>query len=210
MPLPPSPAVVTDVIEEQTARISEGVNRLWTASHIMDYVYQTRVELSSVTGVQISILLIEAIALHRATVPWRFVLEIPSLFGFPSFPIFVPDLFVFLTHYYWAPSFLWITLNFWLPLATGWFFNLSLRLKKKDGLEAWRPKYRIDPLMFSIAKALLSWMVYSQGNRLFGAFAEDTVRTVENAMPYGYAGVMVAAYVGIATSVWDGLQGKKG
>ena len=42
MPLPPSPAVVTDAIEEQTARISESVNKLWNASHIMDMLYDAR------------------------------------------------------------------------------------------------------------------------------------------------------------------------
>lgn len=210
MPLPPSPAVVTDVIEEQTARISEGMNKLWNSSHIMDVLYQARVELSSVTGVHFTILLLESFALHYATVPWNFAGEVPSLFGFPSFPIFLPDLFVLLTHHYWAPSLLWATMSFWLPLATGWLFNLSLKLKKRDGYEAWQPKYRIDPLTFSIAKALLSWMVYYKGNRLYGTFSDETVQTLELAMPYGYSGAMAAAYIGIATSVWDGIQGKKG
>ncbi|KAI5199789.1 hypothetical protein E4T39_06055 [Aureobasidium subglaciale] len=209
MALPPSPAVVTDVIEEQTARISEGMNQLWSATHIMDGLYEARLDLSSVTGVHFTILVLEAIALHRATVPWNFAFDVPSLFGFPSFAVFLPDLFVFLTHHYWAPSLLWATMNFWAPLATGWLFNLSLKLKKKDGFEDYRPVYRIDPLTFSIAKALMTWMVYAQGNRLYGAFADETVKTVESAMPYGYSGSMVASYVGIATSIWDGIQNKK-
>ncbi|THW58965.1 hypothetical protein D6D20_06854 [Aureobasidium pullulans] len=209
MPLPPSPAVVTDTIEEQTARISEGVNKLWNASHIMDMLYDARVGLSSVTGVHTTIFLLELAALHYATVPRNFAFDVPSLFGFPGFAVFLPDLFVLLTHHYWAPSLLWATMNFWAPLAMGWLFNLSLKLKKKDGYEDYRPKYRIDPLMFSIAKALMSWMVYSQGNRLYGTFADETVKTVETAMPYGYSGSMVAAYIGIATSIWDGIQNKK-
>jgi hypothetical protein len=210
MALPPSPAVVTDVIEEQTARISEGINKLWSATHIMDVLYNARVELSSVTGIHFTILLLESMALHYVTVPWNFAFDIPSLFGLPSFAVFLPDLFAIFTHHYWAPSLLWATMNLWVPLATGWLFNLSLKLKKKDGLQDWRPKYRIDPLMFSIAKAVMSWIVYSQGNRLYGTFADETVKTVETAMPYGYSGAMVAAYIGIATSIWDGIQNKKG
>lgn len=209
MALPPSPAVVTDAIEEQTARISEGMNKLWTSSHIMDVLYEARLDLSSVTGVHFTMLLLESAALHYATVPWKFAFDVPSLFGFPSFAVFLPDVFVFLTHHYWAPSLLWATMNFWIPLATGWLFNLSLKLKKKDGFEDYRPVYRIDPLMFSIAKALMSWMVYAQGNRLYGSFAEQTVKTVESAMPYGYSGAMIAAYIGIVTSIWDGIQNKK-
>ncbi|KAI4752736.1 hypothetical protein E4T44_14828, partial [Aureobasidium sp. EXF-8845] len=193
MALPPSPAVVTDVIEEQTARISEGMNKLWTATGIMDMLHEVRLDLSSVTGIHFTILLLESAALHYQTVPWKFAFDFPSLFGFPSFAVFLPDIFVFLTHHYWAPSLLWATMNFWIPLATGWLFNLSLKLKKKDGFEDYRPVYRIDPLMFSIAKALMSWMVYAQGNRLYGTFAEQTVQTVENAMPYGYSGAMIAA-----------------
>ncbi|CAD0110236.1 unnamed protein product [Aureobasidium uvarum] len=209
MALPPSPAVVTDAIEEQTARISEGMNKLWTSSHIMDVLEEARLDLSSITGIHFTILLLESAALHYATVPWKFAFDFPSLFGFPSFAVFLPDIFVFLTHHYWAPSLLWATMNFWAPLATGWLFNLSLKLKKKDGFEDYRPVYRIDPLMFSIAKGLMSWMVYAQGNRLYGTFTEQTVTTVENAMPYGYSGSMVAAYIGIATSIWDGIQNKK-
>lgn len=209
MALPPSPAVVTDVIEEQTARISEGMNKLWTATGIMDMLHEARLDLSSVTGIHFTILLLESAALHYQTVPWKFAFDFPSLFGFPSFAVFLPDIFVFLTHHYWAPSLLWATMNFWTPLATGWLFNLSLKLKKKDGFEDYRPVYRIDPLMFSIAKALMSWMVYAQGNRLYGMFAEQTVQTVENAMPYGYSGAMIAAYIGIVTSIWDGIQNKK-
>ncbi|KAI4728851.1 hypothetical protein E4T49_03287 [Aureobasidium sp. EXF-10728] len=209
MALPPSPAVVTDAIEEQTARISEGMNKLWTSSHIMDVLEEARLDLSSVTGIHFTILLLESAALHYATVPWKFAFDFPSLFGFPGFAVFLPDIFVFLTHHYWAPSLLWAFMNFWAPLATGWLFNLSLKLKKKDGFEDYRPVYRIDPLMFSIAKGLMSWMVYAQGNRLYGTFTEQTVKTVENAMPYGYSGSMVAAYIGIATSIWDGIQNKK-
>jgi hypothetical protein len=46
--------------------------------------------------------------------------------------------------------------------------------------------------MFSIAKAVMSWMVYSRCNRLHGAFSNEIFKTVETAMPYGYSGVMVA------------------
>ena len=126
MPLPPSPAVVTDVIEEQTARISAGLGDLWHASHITDVLLQIRLELSSILGVQFSILAFEFLWLHRAVIPWNFAFDVPSLFGFPSFPVFLPDLFVLLTHYYWSTTLLWAVMNFWLPLASGWFWNLSL------------------------------------------------------------------------------------
>ncbi|GAB7354619.1 hypothetical protein MBLNU459_g5056t2 [Dothideomycetes sp. NU459] len=210
VPFPPSPADVADVIEEQTQRLEESLGDFWKSTNIMDLLHLIRAELSSVHGIHMSILVLEGYFLQTAILPWRYAFDIPAVaaLGTNSIPVFLPDLFVLLTSYWWSTSLLWATMNLWLPLIAGWFCNLTLKIKAKDGVATWNAKYQVDPLTFSITKALLAWLVFQQGVR-FGVFADETVDRTVLAMPVGYNGVMIAAYIGIVTSIWDGLQGRK-
>lgn len=209
--LPPSPAVIADVVEEQTARLEAGLGNFWKSTKIADVLLLVRGELSSLYGIHMAILMLEGFFLQRDILPWKYAFDIPafSLVGKSSIPVFFPDLFVLLTSYWWSTSILWATMNLWLPLIAGWFCNLTLKSKEKDGVASWQPRYQIDPLTFSVTKAVLTWLVFQQGMRL-GVFANETVDRVVLAMPVGYSGVMISAYIGIVTSIWDGLHGWKG
>lgn len=159
--------------------------------------------------VQASILALEWYFLQYELLPWDYVADTPAIPLLGSVSIFIPNIFVVFTKYWLSTTALWAAINFWLPFIAGWFFNFTLKVKTKDDTAVWSATYQIDPLTFSIAKAVLTWLVYQKGLRL-GAFADETVDRVVLAMPVGYSGLMVSAYVGIVTSIWDGLQGKKG
>lgn len=206
-PLPPSPAIVTDLIEAQTARFNAEVGEIWASTRFVEFLQQIRLEMSSMAGVHMMILLLESSTLHWSTVPWVYAFDIGSPF---HTSVYVPDLFVLFTGYYLSLLSLWLSITFIIPLAVSWFCNLSLKLKSRNGVDYWRPRYRVDPLTFNITKALLTWLVFEQGHRFLGLFAPETVARLDAVMPAGSTGMMISAGIGMILSIWDGLQGKKG
>lgn len=204
--LPASPAVVTDAIERETARLSAGAHDLWDSTHVFDFFEALRAELSSLVGLETSIMIFEAFFLQRRIMPWNYAFDVPAsqLLGTNSHAVRLPDLFILLTGFYWSTSTVWAVTRLWIPLVFGWFWNLSLKPKvTKSGVTVYKPRYRVDPLIFHIMKALMTWLVFSQGKRLWGAFADETVDVVEAAMPSGYNGMMISAFIGILASLYD-------
>ncbi|KAL1305443.1 hypothetical protein AAFC00_002324 [Neodothiora populina] len=207
-PLPPSPAIVTDLIEAQTARFNEEVGDLWQSTRIVEYVNQLRVELSSMVGVHMAILVLEFYYLQSHVTVWRFLFDINTPFFTKA--VYYPDVFVYLTGYWLSMLATWQALSFWIPLGVSWICNLSLKLKNRNGVEYWRPRYRVDPVTFSVVKGVLAWLIYIQGARFGGLFSDETVTRVQSAMPAGFEGVAIASGVGVVMALWDGVQGKKG
>lgn len=207
-PLPPSPAIVTDLIEAQTAKYYAEVNDIMASTRIIEFFQQVRVELSSMVGIHLVILAFEFYFLQSNVVIWNYLITLNTPLG--PWSIHYPDAFVYLTGHWWKMLLTWQTMSFWIPLVVSWFFNLSLKLKARNGLEYWRPRYKVDPLTFSIAKAVTAWLVFNNGYQFFGFVSQQTIDRVLISQPLGSQGILVASYVGIATALWDGIQGKKG
>lgn len=155
-----------------------------------------REALSTVIGIQALFTIFEAYGLTRAVLPWRYAFTVPGLKVVNPLRVTIPDLFVLLTSDYWGPTSLWATTSLLIPLAVGWFFNLTLHSSK-------RRSYAVDPLVYNIAKAITSWLVYSQGLRFWGLVSNATALRVEVAVPGGWFGIVIGSLVGVVASLYE-------
>ncbi|KAL1650070.1 hypothetical protein SLS58_001448 [Diplodia intermedia] len=205
VPLPPSPAVVTDAIERQTAIVRTKVGDAWTNSGFTDWAEYIREVLSSVVGVEAAVVLVEAFYLQKQVLPWFYFFDIPAIgvLGTNSYPVHFPEFFALLTSSFWAPSLLWAQTSLFIPLVFAYFFNITIK-NKANGFET-KPTYQVDPLTFNLAKALVSYMVYAQGVRFSGLVGDETVFTVANALPGGHQGVLIGAGIGTIVSIYEAV-----
>ena len=157
-----------------------------------------------------TVLLLESYYLQRQIMPWQYAFDIPAshLLGTRSYAVSIPNLFILLTDYYWSTAILWATISIWLPLVASWLWNLTFRPSTRHGVTVDRPRSRCDPLTFNVVKALLSWLVFSQGKRFWGLVADETVDRVLTAMPGGYTGLLIGASIGILASLYEAAQRK--
>ena len=207
VPLPPSPAVVTAAIDRQTTVIKAKVGSWWSQSGITEVMETTRETLSSVVGVESAVIFIEAWGLQRDTLPWRYAFDVPATRLTSAYPVFIPDFFLLVTHYFWSASTLWAATSLFVPLMFAYFFNFTL--KSKPGARTSKASaYQVDPLSFNVAKALISYLVYAQGVRFGGLVADRTVQRVNAAVPGGYKGVLIGAGIGALSSVYEAVLKK--
>ncbi|KAK5116607.1 hypothetical protein LTR85_009232 [Meristemomyces frigidus] len=207
--LPPSPADVANLAEYETTQIYAGLNDLYTVSGIPERIDSVRDICSSVTGVQMAFLLLEAIALQREVLPWQYAFEIAGIraYGMPTIAVYYPDLFKLLTSEFWLPTLLWASTSILIPSLFAYFFNLTIREVKRNGALVSVARYTVDPLTFNIVKAIVTWMVYGKGVG-FGYIDPLTAITASNAMFGGYNGVLIGCYICIIASVYEAAQRK--
>ncbi|KAK4541630.1 hypothetical protein LTR36_007774 [Oleoguttula mirabilis] len=205
--LPPSPADVANLAEYETNQVYAGLNDMYSVSGIPESIDNVRDICSSVTGVQMAFLLLEAIALSREVIPWVYAFEIAGIrgYGMPTIAVYYPDLFKLLTSDFWLPTLLWSATSLLIPSLFAYFFNLTIREVKRHGALVSVARYTVDPLTFNIVKALLTWMVYGKGIG-FGIIDPFTAITASNAMFGGYNGVLIGCYVCIVASVYEAAQ----
>ncbi|PNS21004.1 hypothetical protein CAC42_3341 [Sphaceloma murrayae] len=208
--IPPSPAVITDAIEAQARKFSTSLDKALVRANARDYLNDTREVLSSVVGIETLILLIEGFSLQRQLIPFRYGFSIPAIdaLGTNAYPVHLPDFFIILTDVFWSTTTLWTLMSFWLPLALSWLFNLTMRPVVKGGVTSIKPRWRCDPLTFNVSKALISWLVFTQGARFFGLYSDETVLTVLRSMPAGQTGITISAAIGALASLYDAAQRK--
>lgn len=209
VPLPPSPAVVTDAIDRQTAIIRRRVSSAWQKSGVDDSVDWIRDFASSIEGINLCTLLIEALFLRRETMPWRYAFTLPATPVTNAYPVKCPDFFVLVAESFWAPTLLWLTTSLFAPGAVAYFVNITK--PKRDTMTTRRTSksfYPFDPLTFNIAKALISWMVYAQGFYFWGATSETTAMRVNVALPAGYISVLIGSGIGVLVSMYEAILKK--
>ncbi|KAK5674991.1 hypothetical protein LTS10_012403 [Elasticomyces elasticus] len=207
--LPASPADVADLAEYETTQFYAGLNDFYTISGIPETLERVREVCSSVIGVQMAFQLLEATGLQRATLPWIYLMDVkigPGIQGM-ILPIYYPDLFKLLTADFWLPTLLYATTSIFVPALFAYFFNLTTRNVNRHGATVSVARYTVDPLIFNVVKAILTYVVYGQlvGANVFGV---DNVATVRNAMIGGHQGVLVGCYVCILASVYEAAQRK--
>ncbi|KAF2101593.1 hypothetical protein NA57DRAFT_35017, partial [Rhizodiscina lignyota] len=209
VPLPPSPAVVTDAIDRQTEIIRRRVSSAWEKSGVDESVEWIREFLSSVEGISLCTLLLEALFLRRETMPWRFAFRMRATPLTPAFDVKCPDFFVLVAESFWGPTLLWLTTSLLAPSAVAYFVNLTK--SKRDGVttrRASKASYPFDPLTFNIAKALISWMVYSQGFYFWGLTSDVTASRVNVSLPAGYTTILIGSGIGILVSLYEAILKK--
>lgn len=207
VPLPPSPAVVADQIDRQTAKVRSSLAKVYNDSGIVESVDNFRDRISTTAFIQTAAIIIELAGLQEHVLPIKYLSMIPAseTLGTPAIPLKVPDLFVMLTSDFWATSLLWLATSIVLPMAISYFFNL--RLKAKSGgirhAKDVHPSAQYDPLTFHLAKGLIAWLVYGKHLTLLGWPASETSAKIDYFMPGGYQGVLVASGIGAITRIYE-------
>lgn len=216
IPMPPSPAVVTDAIEQQTRRIRTSVSHAYDRTHIHQYADSTRDYLSSPLTVTILAILLEAWGLRGQILPNKILTEIPALpyLTTSPTPVKVPDLFLLLDSKFWAPFSLWFLVSLVAPAAISYFINLPLKAHpshtystRRATLEA-NSQLQFDPFVFSLAKGLLAYLVFAQHFTLGGLYTHHSITTVNESILGGYSNILISSGLGAAVSLYEAVLKK--
>jgi len=214
IPLPPSPAAVTEYIDRNTSFITNQINAAIKKSRISEGAEGVREVLSSVVGVEAAVLLVEAYGLQRHTLPWTITVPVPEikLLGTKPFSIYGPNFFQLLGTPFWSVSLLWASTSLIIPLLFSYFFNLTLQSKAYAAAAKQSSVRKVtntfDPLTFNVAKGLLAWLVYAQGFRFWGLYDVDTIIAVNGSVPFGSQGMLIGAGIGVIASLYDAILKK--
>jgi hypothetical protein len=213
--LPPSPAVVTDAIDRQTTIVREKVSDAWIKSGITERSDALRSALSSVKSIETIIVVLELISLSRELVPLRYLTTFPAVdsIATPEFSVKVPDLFILITGAFWAPFLLWALTSLVLPLTAAYFFNLSLRAQASHSYSTRRASAvaspaTFDPLVYNIAKALVSYLVYANHFTFWETFSHFSLERVNVSIPGQWPGLVTGSAIGILTSLYEAILKK--
>ena len=112
--IPPSPAVVADVIEEGTSALIATAKAAVERTEIGQAATGVRDRLSNVISVNATSLALEAVLLLVAIIPRTYEVE-----GY-----LLPDLFVVLTPAFWSPFLAWVATSVAIPVVNALVFNL--------------------------------------------------------------------------------------
>ncbi|KAK8099176.1 cupin -type protein [Apiospora kogelbergensis] len=213
IPLPATPADVAEAVDRSTVAVRNRVSVIYKESGVTEATRATREYLSSVNAVLALVSVFELYFLRHEVLPDRYAFTIPALqlLGTKDYPVMIPDLFLLLTTSFWSPTFLWACTSAILPTLFGYFFNLSVA--HQSGRRTSRnanpsPDYTVDPMTFSIVKALLSFVVYGQNVTFGGWFSEESIARVNGAVYGGWKGVLVGTAVTGLFSVYDAVLKK--
>ncbi|KAF2723014.1 hypothetical protein K431DRAFT_265672 [Polychaeton citri CBS 116435] len=208
--LPPSPAYIAQEVEQRTLDFYDRIAVRFADSSIPETIKTVRENCSSVMAIQTALTFFEATSLQIHILPWKIAFPLKydiSPYARADYIVKLPDLFILLEGYFWSTTLLWATTSLFLPGLLAYFFNLSVKHVKKHGLAYDVPLYRIDPMTFNIAKALITSLVYSRGVT-FAVLDHATVARVDRSIWGGYQSILVGCYVGILTSLYEAAQRK--
>lgn len=221
VPMPPSPAAVTDAIDRQTVRMRNQVSRLYSQSGITEMSENLRDLLSSPLAINILALVLEANGLRQEVLPGKsagFIPAIPYLKTRKT-PVYLPDLFRLLDRSFWAPFSLWVTTSLLLPLVCAYFINLPLKTtslghrrrthRPASTQAAAPPSNQFDPLVYNIAKALVAYIVYAHHFTIWGMFQHFTITTVNENVLGGYQGIITGAAIAGILGLYEAILEKR-
>jgi hypothetical protein len=187
------------------------VTSLYKDSGITEATDVTREALSTVTSVLFSVAAFELWHIRPEILANRYAFTIPavSVLGTSDFPVYIPDMFLLLTASFWSPATLWALTSIVIPTLFGYFYNLTVGSHHTGRrVRASEPDYVVDPLIFSIAKAIISYVVYAQGVTFGGWIDEVSVARINSAVYGGWKGVLVGCGVTALSSVYDAILKK--
>ncbi|KAI0009929.1 hypothetical protein F4779DRAFT_335197 [Xylariaceae sp. FL0662B] len=212
IPLPATPKDVADAVDRSTVAVRTRVASLYKQSGITEATHATRESLSTVASVIFAISAFELYFLRPEILADRYAFTIPaiSFLHTKDYPVFVPDLFLLLTSSFWSPALLWAFTSTVLPSLVGYFVNLTTAAHNgrvtRRGAHA--PESAVDPLTFSIVKAVISYVVYGQGVT-FGGWVDDTsIARINSAIYGGYKGILVGTAITGVFSIYDAVLKK--
>lgn len=212
VPLPPSPAVVTDAIDQQTKRIRTSISHAYERTRIQEYSESIRDTLSSTVTVNVLAILIESYGLKQEILPNKPIVEIGPILYIKDTPtkIKATDLFLLLSHNFWAPFSLWLLTTLILPALTSYFINLPLSQlpshspARRASIKS-NPRIQFDPFVFNVAKGLIVYIVYALHFQIIELYQHATIATVNSSIPGGYQGMLISSGVGAAFSLYEAV-----
>lgn len=156
---------------------------------------------------QLSILLFEAWQLQGAVFPFRHAFYLPAIkaIGLPNIAVKLPDLFILLQSSFWGPTLLWLATSVVVPVFFAYFYNLTIHPARRGGTRVNIPRYPIDPMTYSVAKGIITLIVYGQ-HAPYGWIDVHSARVIEHAMYYGYSGLIANSALGAAAALWEATQ----
>lgn len=212
VPLPPSPAVVANHIDRQTAKLRTSVNDAYKKTGISEWIDNTRDKISTTASIESLAIIVELFGLQKEILPIKYLALIPAseTLRTPAIPAKIPDLFVLLSADFWSTFLLWLSGSVIIPMTFAYFFNLSLRAKHGGARNAknLQPTAQYDPLTFNIVKALVTYLIYAKDTTVFGWPGEVSKARIEGNVPGGYQGVLIASGIGVLASIYEAVLKK--
>lgn len=207
IPLPATPADVANAVDRSTIAVRKRVNSLYQESGITEATSATRETLSTVTSVLFVVAAFELFKIRPEVLSNRYAFTVPAIgaIGTSDYPVYLPDMFLLLTSSFWSPALTWAFTSFVAPSLFGYFFNLNANSSAgpRTRSRAHLNDTVIDPLTFSIVKALLSYVVYGQGVTFCGLLSETSIERLNHAVYGGYQGVLVGTAITGLVSIYD-------
>jgi hypothetical protein len=213
IPLPATPAEVAQAVDRGTVAVRERVSSLYQDIGITETTEKVQESLSSVYSILLAIQAFELYFLRKEVLADRYAFTIPAikLLGTDEYPVQIPDMFLILTSSFWSPVLLYVATSVVIPAVFGFFFNLSAANHHHPGrgrARSSQPDYTIDPLTFSIVKALVTFVVYNQGVTFGGLVDELSVARINSALYGGWKGVVAGAAITGITAIYDAVLKK--
>ncbi|KAI0389224.1 hypothetical protein F5Y17DRAFT_469845 [Xylariaceae sp. FL0594] len=213
IPLPATPADVANAVDRSTVALRSRVSSVYKESGIPEATHATREALSTVNSVLFVISAFELYFLRPEILADKYAFTIPaiSFLGTSDYPVFVPDMFLLLTSSFWSPAFLWALTSTILPSIAGYFINLTTGTQPQGRItrrSAPPPETVVDPLTFSVVKALVSYVVYGQGVTFGGRINPTSIARVNSAIYGGYKGMLAGAAISGLFSIYDAVLRK--
>ena len=212
IPLPATPADVANAVDRSAVAVRTRVLSLYKESGTTEAIHATRESLSTISSVLLAINAFELYFLRPEILADRYAFTIPavSFLGTHDYPVFVPDMFLLLTSSFWSPALLWAFTSVVLPSIVGYFVNLTTgshhgRVTRRTVAA---PDHLVDPLTFSIVKAVISFVVYGQGVTFGGWLPPQSIERINGAVYGGYKGVLAGTAITGLLSVYDAILKK--
>ncbi|KKY25254.1 hypothetical protein UCRPC4_g01954 [Phaeomoniella chlamydospora] len=217
IPLPSSPAAVSDMVERGKTRITSKFSEVYKKSGVTEGIDETRALFSSAYTVQVLFIAIEAYGIFAELLPFTPVVTFPPLkyVHEKEYVAKIPDVFQVLKPEFWGTLTLWASTSFLLPTLIAYFINIahSASTTGSAGGHATRratatPQKVVDPLVFNIAKALLVLSVYHYGFTLFGTTSDESIETVSKSVLGGEVGMLTSTAIGALLSLYEAILKK--
>ncbi|PHH61926.1 hypothetical protein CDD81_7731 [Ophiocordyceps australis] len=197
IPLPASPADIATAASRSTTLVRTRLSSLVQPHRLAAYASATRLALSSINALITLTTAFELFFLVPELLPRTFVLAF-TLPWFGPLVLHLPQIFLVLTPIFWSHFLPWLLTAVCLPCLAGFFFNLSSARSPRA-----RPGYTIDPLTFSVTKALASYLVYARGLSFYGLLGQDAVEFINNALYGGWNGTLTTSAITGLMGIYD-------
>ncbi|VUC36914.1 unnamed protein product [Clonostachys rosea] len=211
--LPATPADIARSVDRSTTAVRTRVSSIYQETGINEVTEATRSSLSTVHSIVFLVSLFELYFIRREILADKYAFTIPaiSFLKTSDYPVYLPDMFLLLTGSFWSPAFAWALTSFILPTFFGYFFNLNAASTSSGPRTRSRPhvpEYLVDPVSFSIAKALFSYVVYAQGVTFGGLLSDVSIERLAGAVYGGYKGVLTGTAITGLISMYDAVLRK--